>query len=127
MRSPRRRALVVGAPQLTVTYQGLSTNHQAATSVYAQVVDDATGKVLGNQITPVPVRLDGATHTLSEPLEILAATDRPGEHFTLQLTAATVAYQTQRAVGAVRFSKVKIALPLVDPHATPPGYRQPGR
>jgi ABC-2 type transport system ATP-binding protein len=122
VRSPRRRAFVVGAPQLTVTYRGLSTNHRAATSIFAQVVDDATGKVLGNQITPVPVKLDGATHTLTEPLEVLAATDDPSEHFTLQLAASTVAYATQRAVGAVDFSKVKISLPLVDPRATPPGH-----
>ncbi len=122
VRSPRRRAYVVGAPELSVTYRGLSTNQQDSTSVFAQVVDDATGKVLGNQITPVPVKLDGATHTLTEPLEILAATDDPGEHFTLQLTASTVAYAAQRAVGAVHFSKVKLSLPLVDPSAQPPGH-----
>jgi ABC-2 type transport system ATP-binding protein len=121
VRAPRSRAFVVGAPRVSITYSGLSTNGQRATSVYGQVVDDATGEVLGNQITPIPIRLDGATRTVSEPLEILAATDRPGEHFTLQLTASTVAYQAQRAVGAVQFSKVKVSLPLVNPHAAPPG------
>ena len=33
------------------------------TRVFAQLVDDATGIVLGNQITPIQVVLDGRTHT----------------------------------------------------------------
>lgn len=113
LRSPRRTALVVGAPQLTITYRGRSTNHHAATSLYAQLVDDATGKVLGNQVTPVPITLDGATHTLSVRLEILAAADRPGEQFTLQLTPSTVAYVTQSAIGSATFSAIRVVLPLV--------------
>jgi ABC-2 type transport system ATP-binding protein len=113
MASPQRTALVVGAPQLTITYHGLSTNQHTTTSVYAQIVDDATGKVLGNQVTPVPITLDGANHTLTARLEIIAATDRPGEHFTLQLTPSTVAYVTQRALGSVTFSAIHVVLPLV--------------
>jgi ABC-2 type transport system ATP-binding protein len=66
--SPRRAALVVGVPQLTVAYRGLATNGQTHTSIYAQIVDDATGLVLGNQVTPVPVTLDGVAHTLTEPM-----------------------------------------------------------
>lgn len=114
---------VVGAPRLTITYTGTGSGQNgSSTRVYAQVVDDATGEVLGNQITPVPVTLDGASHTLSEPLEILSATEAPGQTFTLQLTAGTVAYQAQRAVGTVTFSKIRIELPTVDVGAAPPGY-----
>ncbi len=114
---------VVGAPKLTITYSGSGSGENgSSTRVYAQVVDDATGKVLGNQITPIPVTLDGASHTLTQPLEILSATQAPGETFTLQLTASTVAYQAQRAAGAVSFSKIRIELPTVDPGARPPGY-----
>jgi ABC-2 type transport system ATP-binding protein len=121
--APSRTALVVGAPQLTFTYRGLGTGENgSSTSIYAQVVDDATGKVLGNQVTPVPISLDGAAHTVTQPLEVLAATDRPGETFTLQLTASTVAYQAQRATGSVTFSKIQIVLPTVDPSLSPPGY-----
>lgn len=114
--APSRAHLVLGAPQLSLTYHGLATGQNGAvTRVYAQVVDDTSGKVLGNQVTPVPVTLDGATHTASLPLEILAATDAPGETFTLQLTASTVAYQPQRAAGAVTFTHIHIALPTVVP------------
>jgi ABC-2 type transport system ATP-binding protein len=121
--APRTARLVVGAPQLTITYTGHGGGENgASTHVYAQVVDDATGKVLGNQITPVPITLDGSSHTLTEPLEIVSATQSPGETFTLQLTASTVAYQDQRATGAVSFSRIRIELPTVKPSATPPGY-----
>ncbi|MFZ1997155.1 MAG: hypothetical protein WAU75_23775, partial [Solirubrobacteraceae bacterium] len=114
--APVHAALVVGAPTLTLTYHGLSgTGGPVSTSVYAQVVDDATGKVLGNQVTPIQVTLDGATHTTTTPLEILSATDRPGEHLTLQIAASTVAYQTQRATGAIDFSRIHVVLPAVNP------------
>jgi ABC-2 type transport system ATP-binding protein len=121
--APARAALVVGAPQLTFTYRGLGTGENgSSTSIYAQIVDTATGKVLGNQVTPVPITLDGVAHSVTQPLEVLAATDQPGETFTLQLTASTVAYQAQRATGSVTFSQIHIALPTVDPSLPPPGY-----
>src|SRR5207302_1178540 len=98
----RRRSVSTGS-----TFEWVDENG-SSTRVYAQVVDDATGKVLGNQITPIPVTLDGATHTLTQPLEILSATQARGQNFTLQLTASTVAYETQRATGTVTFSKIQI-------------------
>lgn len=117
---PTGQQLVVGAPELTLTYHGTGTREN--TSIYAQLLDDTTGFVLNNQITPIPITLDGKTHTVTEPLEILSATDRPGERFTLQLTASTTAYQTQLAVGAVTFSKIHVVLPTVNPTVAPPGY-----
>ncbi len=127
LHAPTHATLVVGAARLTLTYRGLAAAGQPArTSVYAQVVDDATGKLLGNQVTPIPVRLNGASHTITEPLEIVAATDRPGEHFTVQIAATTVAYQTQRNTGAVRFSKIRVALPTVARRAKPPAFTASG-
>jgi ABC-2 type transport system ATP-binding protein len=109
----RKARLVVGAPLLSIAYRGTATSGSPMTRVYAQIVDDATGNVLGNQITPVPVRLDGARHTLTLPLEIVAAVLKRGERFTLQLTPSTVAYQKQDTVGTLTFSRITIALPTV--------------
>ncbi|HEY1593719.1 MAG TPA: CocE/NonD family hydrolase [Solirubrobacteraceae bacterium] len=121
--APHTTQLVVGAPELTITYSGTGSGENGTSArVFAQVVDDATGLVLGNQITPVPITLDGATHTFGEPLEVLSATRAPGQTFTLQLTASTVAYAAQRETGTVSFSKIAIELPTVDPSAAPPGY-----
>ena len=56
---------VVGAPQLTMTYSGIGTSRH----VYAQVVDKSTGQVVGNIVTPIPVTLDGRTHTQTYSME----------------------------------------------------------
>ena len=53
---------------------------------YAQIVDNASHLVLGNQTTPIPVTLDGAAHTLTIPLEAVAADVTAGKSYTLQLT-----------------------------------------
>jgi ABC-2 type transport system ATP-binding protein len=104
---------VLGAPRLSFDYTGNGAEATAATKVFAQVVDDRTGIVLGNQITPIPVILDGQPHSVSQPLEIVTAAAKPGETFTLQLVAFSTAYNVQRSGGAVTFSKVHVELPTV--------------
>lgn len=61
---------IVGAPELTLTYSGNGN----AEHVYAQIVDDRTGLVLGNHITPIPVELDGQTRTVTIPMEQIVRT-----------------------------------------------------
>jgi ABC-2 type transport system ATP-binding protein len=98
---------IVGAPQLTFTYSGTGV----ARHVYAQLVDDTTGLVLGNLVTPLPVTLDGQTHTVTVPMEMVAYTVRPGETVTLQLVASAVAYQTIWSLGTLNVSSMRISLP----------------
>jgi ABC-2 type transport system ATP-binding protein len=106
-------AHVVGAPRLTLRYSGSSPAGERPTRVFAQLVDDATGIVLGNQITPIAVVLDGHAHTTTVPLEIVAFTAEPGAHLTLQLVATTVSYAAPRLGGTIDFSAVEIELPTV--------------
>ena len=106
-----RSAVVVGAPQLQLTYRGTTPPGTRPTRVFAQLVDESTGLVLGNQITPIDVTLDGQTHTTSVPLEMVAFTGKPGDHIELQLVATTVAYATPRLGGSVEFTHIHIALP----------------
>ena len=109
--APSRTRLLMWAPTLTLTYRGTATKH--STRVFAQLVDDANGEVLGHQITPVPVTLDGKTHTITLPLEIVAAMVARGQHITLQITPSTVAYAAQRATGTIHFSKIAISIPAI--------------
>jgi ABC-2 type transport system ATP-binding protein len=67
--------------------------------------------VLGNQITPIAVTLDGQAHTATVPLEIVAFTVTPGAKLTLQLVATTVAYAEPRLGGSVDVSAVDVRLP----------------
>jgi ABC-2 type transport system ATP-binding protein len=109
--APATTAVIVGAPELTITYSGTVTDGARPTRVFAQLVDDATSLVLGNQITPIAVTLDGKPHTLTVPLEDVAFTARPGTSLTLQIVATTVAYATPRLGGSIDFSAVSVTLP----------------
>jgi len=100
---------VVGAPQLSLTYSGTGTSRH----VFAQLVDDSTGAVLGNQATPIPVTLDGQTHTIVIPMEQVAQTLRPGQSLTLQLVASTANYENLGAFGALTVSSLQVALPTI--------------
>ncbi|MDT5315800.1 MAG: type transport system ATP-binding protein [Mycobacterium sp.] len=104
---------VVGAPQLTFTYSGIGTSRH----VYAQLVDDTTGLVLGNLVTPIPVTLDGQSHQATFALEEVAQTLEPGETLTLQLVASAVPYETINSLGLLNISSVHLTLPTADPAA----------
>ncbi len=107
-------ALLIGAPELQLAYQGTSPAGERPTRVFAQLVDATTGLVLGNQITPVPLELDGATHELTLPLEVISHAAAAGSSITLQLVATTVAYATPRLGGSVEVESIRVALPVVE-------------
>ncbi len=108
-----RAAVIVGAPRISVTYAGTAASGDRPTRVFAQLVDPATGIVVNNQITPVPVRLDGKTHSLVIPVETLGYTAEAGGSLELQLTATTVAYVTPRLGGSIHFIHAVVSLPTV--------------
>lgn len=112
--APERDAVIVGAPQLTLTYSGTVPAGSRPTRVFAQLVDDATDIVLGSQITPIEVVLDGAPHTVTVPLEMVAFTAHPTSTVTLQVVATTVGYATPRLGGSIDFTDIAIDLPVVD-------------
>jgi ABC-2 type transport system ATP-binding protein len=120
---PVQAADVVGVPQLSLTYSG--TALPAKTFVYAQIVNSATGEVQGNQATPIPVNLDGATHTISRPLEPIASRAAAGQSYKLQIVPATTLYGLQTSLGLANFAEMRIDLPLADAAGTP-GPAQPG-
>ena len=105
-------ATIVGAPQLTLDYSGTVPAGERPTRVFAQLVDDTTGLVLGNQVTPVPVTLDGQPHTVSIPLEVVAHSLAAGKSVTLQIVATTVSYAPPRLGGQVELRNIHIALPV---------------
>lgn len=104
--------LVVGAPQLELTYTGTVATGGRPQRVFAQLVDATTGLVIGNQITPIQVQLDGARHTLTTPLEMIAFSAKPGAIITLQLVATTVAYAQPQLGGSITFEAIDLTLPV---------------
>jgi ABC-2 type transport system ATP-binding protein len=108
-----RAAVIVGPPKLTMTYSGTAAPGTRPSRVFAQLVDPATGIVLNNQITPIPVTLDGRSHTVSVSLESVGYTPKAGTSVELQLVATTVAYITPRLGGTIDFARVHVVLPTV--------------
>jgi ABC-2 type transport system ATP-binding protein len=106
---PASAEQLLGEPKLTLAYSGTG----AATHVFAQLVDEARGVVVGNQATPVPLTLDGQPHTISRPLEAIAASAPAGARYTLQLTGGTQLYGPVRGAAAITFSAIRLELPTV--------------
>ena len=98
---------IVGAAQLSFTYSGLGTSQ----AVYAQFVDDATGLVVGNNVTAIPVTLDGRERTVSVPLNDIAYTVGAGDSLTLQITSWSSIF-ANAAIGLVNISDIEVDLPL---------------
>ena len=58
---------MVGEPRLELTYSGTGSTTDGR--VFAQIIDEQRGVALGNQVTPIPVTLDGKAHTVTRSLE----------------------------------------------------------
>lgn len=99
----------VGAPTLSFDYQGIGTSR----FVYAQLVDNNTGLVVGNLVTPVPVTLDGRTHSVTFNLANIVYTSDdsvdPGD-LTLQITSSATAYENFTAFGVINISNIGLTL-----------------
>ena len=106
--------LVVGAPKLSFTYRGTVPDGVPPTRVFAQLVDDERKVVVGNQVTPIEVTLDGASHEAEIDLEVIAQRLDPGQTLTLQLVATATAYATPRLGGEVTFEQITIELPVAE-------------
>jgi ABC-2 type transport system ATP-binding protein len=108
---------IVGAPTLRFTYSatGLSTTRDdGLTHIYGQIVDLERNVVVGNQSTPIPIKLDGEEHTVRAQLTRIANV-APDAGFQLQLVAQSDLFDAQRAAGAVTISDLEARLPITKP------------
>ena len=101
---------IAGEPALSLTYSGTGVG----THVFAQLVDEARGVVVGNQATPIPVTLDGQPHTVTRPLEAIASA---GGRYTLQVIGGTMLYGPVRGIASIDFSSIELTLPTVGAEA----------
>ena len=106
-----QEAVLVGPPTLSMTYSGTVAPGTRPTRVFAQLVDPSTRIVVNNQITPIPVTLDGKSHSVTVPLESIGYTAKAGTSLELQLVATTVAYITPRLGGTINFERVRVDIP----------------
>ena len=73
-------------------------------------MDKDRNVVLGNQATPIPIRLDGERHTISTTLTRVASVGTAAG-YELQLLGQSDLFDPQRAVGAMNVKSLKVTLP----------------
>jgi len=98
---------VVGTPSISFSYRGLGVGGGA---VYAQVVNKTTGLVLGNVVSPVPVRLDGFKHTVSVDIGEIAYTVGEGDSLQVQITGSATPF-FNLGLGLIDISDLTVTLP----------------
>lgn len=116
---------LVGQPKLRLTYSGTAAPER--TVVYAQIVDRDRNLVLGNQVTPIPLLLDGQEHTVKRPLEAIAAHATPDSSYEVQVVAGSNVYDLQRSTGAVELSSIHAQLPVTRPKSSTGSQTPPDR
>jgi ABC-2 type transport system ATP-binding protein len=112
---------VVGPPVVTFTYTALgatTTRNDGITHVFAQIVDRERNVVAGNQSTPIPIRLNGQEHRVTQELTRIAQ-KASGAGFELQIVSQSNLFDAQRATGAVQISGVSVKLPATEPVVRP--------
>ena len=98
---------VVGAPALTVTYKGTGTSR----ALFARIIDTSTGSSFGAAPTPVPIVLDGKSHTVSVALSDMAYTAGVDPGLSLRLSTASAAF-VQQTSGRIRITSITISCPI---------------
>jgi hypothetical protein len=76
---------IVGPPTLKFTHKGNARSPH--TFLFAQILDARANRVIGSQVTPLPVVLDGRVRTVERDLEPIAAHAGPGGRYRVQITA----------------------------------------
>jgi ABC-2 type transport system ATP-binding protein len=108
---PAQHVDAVGEPKLDLDYQGTASDPRGY--VFAQIVDEQRHLVLGNQVTPIAVKLDGLPHSVSRSLEGIAAAIEPGARYTLQVVGGSSVYGPVRSAGTVALKRIRLSMPSV--------------
>jgi ABC-2 type transport system ATP-binding protein len=109
--APSAAVQAVGEPVLSLTYT--ATGAAPEGYAFAQIVDETRGVVVGNQVRPIPLSLDGEQHTIERPLEGIAASLTPQSKLTLQITGGSQVYGPARTAADVQIAKARLSIPTV--------------
>ena len=81
--------------------------------MFAQLDDVKRRLVVGNQVTPIPLVLDGKKHTVTRELTPIAASAAKGARYTLQIVSSSKVWAPQRGTGTIDVARAKLVLPTV--------------
>jgi ABC-2 type transport system ATP-binding protein len=105
-----RPAQVVGRPVLKLTYSATGTGPGHA---FAQIVDNTRNLAVGNQVTPIPIVLDGARHVVQRKLDAVAASVTAGSRLTLQIVGGSDVYGPVRTTAQLTVANAHVTLPTL--------------
>ena len=111
--APASDSDVVGFPVVNLTYTG--TALPRTTWVYAQILDKKAGRIVGVQVTPIPLTLDGKRRVVTLDLNAIATRATVDSQYVLQLVSGSAIFGLQRSTGAVTFNDIQVSLPVIDP------------
>ena len=74
----------------------------------------APPEAAGGVVTPIPIVLDGAEHTIERALEPVALRTAPGTRYRVQIVPTSSVYHPQRAEGLLDVVRAEAELPVVD-------------
>jgi ABC-2 type transport system ATP-binding protein len=103
--------LVVGSPTVRMRCRGTGPQGTAPTRVFAQVVDPETDSVIGGQITPIAVDLDGQRHAYDVDLESVVWHAQVESVLRLQIVAVASLFAPPRLGGRIECDSIEIRLP----------------
>ena len=95
---------VVGAPKLTITYKGNALPPN--TFLFAQIIDANANRVVGSQVTPLPVVLDDRVRTVEREIEPIAVHAGSNARYRVQITPGSGVFGKQGSIGGVILQKV---------------------
>ena len=79
--------------------------------MYAQIVDEQRNIVVGNEVTPIRLTLDGLPHTVTRSLEGVAASIAKGARYRLQVIGGSGVYGPVRTAASIQLSSIRLTLP----------------
>ncbi len=116
--------LIVGAPRIRMSCRGTTSGDSprgdsapvgsAPSRVFAQLVDPASGAVVGGQITPVAIELDGRHRTYDVELEAVVWHSVTESVLRLQIVATASLFTTPQLGGNLACDAIDVRLPTSD-------------
>ncbi len=102
---PSTSVETLGDPELTLTYKGTASTPTAP--IFAQLVDNSPAPVIQNpvvdgQVTPIDLTLDGKSHTITVPLNMVVWNLTPSSSIELDLEGASNVYIEHPPTGEVQ-------------------------
>lgn len=110
---PSDPGVLIGAPRVEVTESGIgtATDQPEEATLFFQLVNKATGEVLGHQITPKAFATDGSEHSYEFAIEPVAYRVARGDRLVLEVASTSTSYEPYRGAAALDLNRIEVSIP----------------